>query len=168
MRERRRKGNMGGLMVLLLFTVFAVCVLSVLLTGAQSYRDLTARDQESYERRTAAQYLTTKVRQHDAAGMVFVGEFQTMSPDSQGDTLCLKEQIDGAIYYTCIYCHDGYVRELFAQPEIGFSPEDGEKILPAQSVAFCMEDGRLTAEVEHLNGQKDRIVLNLRSGEVAS
>ena len=35
---------MGGLLVLLLLGVFAVCVLSVLLTGAEGYRRLTERD----------------------------------------------------------------------------------------------------------------------------
>ena len=35
MRERERKPDMGGLLVLLLLGVFAVCVLSVLLTGAE-------------------------------------------------------------------------------------------------------------------------------------
>lgn len=50
---------MGGLLALLLLLVFAVCVLSVLLTGADTYQTLTRRDQDSYDRRTAAQYLAT-------------------------------------------------------------------------------------------------------------
>lgn len=56
---------MGGLLALLLLLVFAVCVLSVLLTGAGTYQTLTRRDQDSYDRRTAAQYLATRVRQAD-------------------------------------------------------------------------------------------------------
>ena len=41
---------MDGVFVLLLFCVFAVCVLSVLLTGAGAYRRLTERDRVSYDR----------------------------------------------------------------------------------------------------------------------
>lgn len=44
MRERTGKTNMGSLLALLLLLVFAVCVLSVLLTGADTYQALTKRD----------------------------------------------------------------------------------------------------------------------------
>ncbi len=48
---------MGSLLALLMLLVFAVCVLSVLLTGADTYQALTKRDQDSYDRRTAAHIL---------------------------------------------------------------------------------------------------------------
>lgn len=80
---------MGGLLALLLLLVFAVCVLSVLLTGADTYQTLTRRDQDSYDRRTAAQYLATRVRQADRADGVAVADFQGC------DALELTETIDG-------------------------------------------------------------------------
>ena len=75
MRQHSRKHDLGSLLVLLLFAVFAVCILSVLLTSADTYRRLSGRDQGSYDRRTAAQYITTKVRQADRQGAVSVRSF---------------------------------------------------------------------------------------------
>lgn len=61
MREKRVKHHIDGLVALLLFGVFAACVLVVLLTGADAYRRLTERDQAAYERRTGVQYIATRV-----------------------------------------------------------------------------------------------------------
>ena len=58
MKENKRKAD--AVLVLLLFGVFAVCILSVLLTGADAYRRLAERDEMSYDRRIAGQYLTTR------------------------------------------------------------------------------------------------------------
>ena len=63
MREQNTKLHMSALLPLGVFALFAVCVLSVLLTGAKVYKGLAQRDQDSYQRRTGAQYLATRVRQ---------------------------------------------------------------------------------------------------------
>lgn len=44
MKKQLGKHQMDGLLVLVLFSVFAGCVLSVLLTGAGAYRRLAERD----------------------------------------------------------------------------------------------------------------------------
>lgn len=75
MKRRGIQHHLDGLLALLLFGVFTVCVLSVLLTGARAYRRLTVRDQASYSRRTCAQYITTRVRQADCLGGVTVEPF---------------------------------------------------------------------------------------------
>lgn len=159
---------MSGILVLVLFAVFTVCVLSVLLTGADSYQTLTKRDQASYDRRTAAQYITTKIRQNDSSHMLFVGDFESVLPRDQGNTLYLTEMVDGEEYCTRLYCHDGYIRELFSTSEGYFSFEAGEKVLPAQSIHFSMNDGFVTVELEHSDGEMEQFVLTLRSMEVAA
>ena len=63
MREQNTKLHMSALLPLVVFALFAVCVLSVLLTGANVYQRLTQRDRDSYQRRTGAQYLATRGRQ---------------------------------------------------------------------------------------------------------
>ncbi len=45
MKKRTTQHHIDGLAALLLFGIFAVCVLMVLLTGANAYRRLTERDQ---------------------------------------------------------------------------------------------------------------------------
>ena len=75
MKKRPIQHQLNGLMALLLFGVFAACVLAVLLTGASAYRRLTQRDQEAYLRRTCVQYLATRVRQADSRDRVSVESF---------------------------------------------------------------------------------------------
>ena len=48
---------MDTLLALLLFGLFSVCVLAVLLTGADAYRRLTQRDRLAFDSRTCTQYV---------------------------------------------------------------------------------------------------------------
>lgn len=165
----KKRTHISDLLALLLLGVFAACVLAVLLSGAGAYRRLTGRDDAAYDRRTAAQYLTTRVRQADAAGMVSVRDFTGSEPAVSGDTLVLTEVIDGTAYATLVYCHDGYLRELFSDGSWESAPEDGEKVLEAQALAFTQgEDGLLTVEITAPDGAVDRLFLTLRSGEEAT
>lgn len=163
MRNKPIKHHTDGLLVLLLFGIFAACVLLVLLLGADAYRGLTERDRSAYDRRTTAQYIATKVRQGDAAGSVEVSGFDGQAG---GEVLLLREAIDGTEYITRVYYHDGYIRELFSDAGAALSPEDGEKILEVGGLTFGWTvSGALEAEITYAQGEADRIVLALRSGE---
>lgn len=157
MKEPKRKAD--TVLVLLLFGVFAVCILSVLLTSADAYRRLADRDEMSYDRRVASQYLSTRVRQSDVAGGVAVESFDGV------DALVLREEIDGAAYEARVYCYDGYLRELFAESGVDFAAEDGEKILAAESMTLELEEQTITAEITDPTGQVQTLTLYLRSGE---
>ena len=76
MKKRLVKHHLDGLIALLLFGVFAVCVLVVLLTGADAYRRLTQRDEAAYDRRVCAQYMATRLRQADSFEGVAIEDFQ--------------------------------------------------------------------------------------------
>ena len=160
MREHTKEFHINGILVLVLFGVFSVSILLVLLSGAEAYRRLTNRGQESYVARTVPQYITTKVRQADETGRISVGAI------GGTQTLELKEEIDGTMYVTRIYCHDGYLRELFSAEAITLKPEDGEQIMPAEEVEFVLQDGMLKVMVLT---ETDRLFLRLalRSQEVA-
>ena len=162
MNMKQNKGKIDALIVLLLFGVFAVCILSVLLTGADAYQRLSQRDQTSYDSRTAAQYLTTRVRQADRLGDVTVEDF------GGADALVFTEEIDGAVYRTTVYCYDGYLRELFADGEEIFLPEDGEKILQAQDLTLTLTGQILQAELTDPAGEVQDLTLYLRSREGAA
>ena len=159
MRQKRGKGNIAGLAALLLFGVFAVCVVLVLLTGADAYRGLTRRDQSVYSRRTVAQYLTTRVRQADRAGQIAAGQF------GGGDALLLEEEIDGILFVTRVYYYDGAIRELFSFADETFEPRDGEEILPAQGLELALNGQVLTASIVNADGSVQELTLFLRSGE---
>lgn len=156
MKRQGTKHHMDGLLMLLLFGVFAVCVLIVLLTGARAYRGLTDRDRAAYDRRTCVQYIATKVRQGDLTGGVTVEPF--------GDTaaLCLK---DPEGFITRLYCFDGYLMELYTFADGALEPQDGERIMPLAGLELTLEDGLLTAELQAGEGVTDTLRLSLRSEE---
>ena len=158
MKKLLKQSNTDSVLALLLLAVFAVCVLIVLLTGADSFRSLSDRDQASFNRRTTAQYITTRLHQSDRSGGVYLEEF--------GGTTALtcREEIDGEQYLTRVYFHEGYICELFCSVEYNLSPEDGEKVLPAQSLTFREENGFITAVITDAGGEKACVSAALRSG----
>lgn len=167
MEKEMVKSHMDGVFVLLGTGVFAVCILLVLLSGADTYRKLARRDASSYDRRICCEYVAAKVRHADAAGCVWVGDFSG-APSQQGDTLVLTEQVDGTTYLTRIYYYDGWVRELYSAEGGSFSPEDGDAVLEARSLAFTLRAGLLTVETVDGSGDFSELCLALRSGEGGS
>lgn len=149
-----KKNNLTGVLVLLVFAVFMVSVLMVLLTGADLVRGMTERDQRSYDRRTVAQYLTTRVRQGDQAGAVFAAD---------PGTLVFREEISGTTYETRVYCHEGYLREMFCETGYDLAPEFGETILPMEDFQVCLEDTLLRIQLEMPDGSGEALALHLRS-----
>ena len=162
MKTGQNKRKVDNLLVLLLFSVFAVCILSVLLTGADVYQGLASRDRESYDQRTAAQYLTTRVRQADRLGSVSIRRFEGQ------DTLVFTEVIEGDAYETLVYCYGGYLRELFAAADGSFLPEDGEKVLAAQELSIRQDGQLLGMELTNSAGEVQVLNLYLRSGKGAA
>ena len=162
MKERTRKSNIDGLPVLLLFAVFMVLILLVLLTGADVVQKLSARDQASYDGRTAVQYITTKVRQADRTGGVSVCDFAGC------DALVFAEEYDGVRYETLIYCYDGAIRELFAEAGTEQEPAYGEPVLTAQELEIRDQGPNLQVELRLAAGRTETMLLHIRSGEGAA
>lgn len=156
--RQNAKRHMDGLVALVLFGVFAACVLMVLLTGAQAYQRLTDRDQASYERTTCAQYLAARVRQADRLGRVSVEEFGGVS------ALCLAEE---GGYLTRVYCYDGYLMELYTSAGTNLAPEDGERLMETAGLDLSLEGGLLEMTITGPEGTEDQLCLSLRCGEGA-
>lgn len=159
MNREERKTKIGSALALLLFGIFAVCVLAVLLGGANVYRNLTERGTSGHDDRTAVQYLTTRVRQADAADSLRVESFDGL------DALVASEEIDGEWYETRIYCHNGYIRELFAAAQSDLVPEDGNPVIPAAELSVEKSGAQLQMEILSTDGSVQRLVLFLRSGK---
>jgi len=122
--DRRENSSVSALSALVLLCVFAVGILFVLLGGARGYSRLIERDSQSYDRRTCAQYMVTKLRQSHCADCVELGSF------GEGDALILRQQEKGESYLTRIYCHEGWLMELFCAENAPLEASDGEKIMP--------------------------------------
>lgn len=155
MKKREIQHHMDSLGALLLFGVFAVCVLAVLLTGARAYGRLTQRDAEAYDRRTVLQYVATRVRQADALDGVAVEEFLGVS------ALVLQE----GEYETRIYCYEGYLMELYVSREDPLGPADGERIMALEALELSLEGGLLSIAATDEAGEESSLLLSLRSGE---
>lgn len=159
MKRKTIQHHMDALIALLLFGLFAVCVLAVLLTGADAYRRLTTRDRAAFDQRTAVQYLTTRVRQADTAAGVAVESFDGVT------ALKLDAQSD---YPTWLYCYDGQLMELYCYFEERPGPEDGSPLMELEGLEVTLEDGLLTLRVAQAGREADTLLLSLRSGEGAA
>lgn len=153
----KNRGKTESLLALLLLGLFAVCILLVLLSGTEIYRGLTERSRTGYEERTAAQYLATRLRQGDATHSIRVEDFGGV------DALVLSQDLEGVIYETRVYCSGGYLRELFSRVGTPCGPEDGESILPTESLNMTLTDGLLQAEIIFSDSSIRRVTLALRS-----
>lgn len=156
MKKHQTQHHIDTLAALLLFGVFAVSILAVLLTGAGAYRRLVRRDRADYARRTAVQYVATRVRQADSLDLIAVEDFQGVT------ALVLREE---GGYATRIYCHEGYIKELYAAEEDLLVPWDGEIILAARGLDLSLDGGLLTVTAADEDGVESTLVLSLRSGE---
>ena len=159
MRQKPIQHHIDALAALLLFGVFAVCVLAVLLTGADAYRRLTQRDQLAYDRRTCVQYVATRVRQADSQGGVTV--------ERSGDTDLLVLGA-GEEYVTYVYCYEGWLMELYTWSGEPMVPSDGWQLIEMEDMKLSMEDGLLTVDITSPQGEEDHLLLTLRSGEGAA
>ena len=146
-------------MVLLLFGVFAVCILSVLLSGTGIYNRLTQRDAEAFDARSAVQYLATRVHQAEGADGVSLRPME-----GGGDMLVIAQNIDLVGYETVLYCAEGWLCELFVEADSDLELEAGEKILPASRLEGHMENSLLTLAVTDPTGEHT-VRLLLRGGE---
>ena len=146
----KNHAKLTDLFALLVFVIFAICLLAVLLSGARSYETVVQRGEESFKGRTAAQYVTTRVRQ---AGGVAVADFFGC------DALAITETIGEETYLTRVYCYDGYLRELYCPEGAALQPRDGEKLIPMDAMYLSVDDGILRVQLDgqelllHLDGK---------------
>ena len=159
MKRRTMEYHIDGLIALLLFGVFAACLMAVLFTGANAYRRLTFRNNMFYENRTCAQYMTVKVRQMNDPRAVEIESF------GEGDALVFPE----GEYVTRVYYYDGYLMGLYSEKNSALGPEDGEKVMEAGGLKLSLEDGMLLITITDREGTGEDLMLSLYDeGEVAA
>lgn len=159
MRKNTGKSSISALAALSVFALFTACVLCVLLSGAGVYRRLVNGGQEHYARRTCTQYIAARVQQCESAAHLRTEHF------GAGDALVISEEIGGEVYLTRVYCHEGWLMELFAHAEGEFAPGDGEKLLPAQGMSCEVNSGLLEVTVADAAGAQRKLIFALRGAE---
>ncbi len=162
MKTKTKKIDISSVTPFVLFAFFAICVMVVLLLGAKLYRAQTQRDLIGYNQRTVSQYISTRLRQSDKYDSYFVADFNDKLPKSDGNAFFFTETINGAEYYTCIYCHDGYLYELFAAKNDAWEIDAGERILQVKSVSFINEGKNIKVNITHTDDRLQTLIINLR------
>ena len=159
MKQETKERSISALGALVLLLVFSVGILSAILGGAGVYRRLDRQNREAADRRTAALYLTNKVRQ--APGPVETARFG----DCQA--LLIYETAESGRFVTRIYCHEGWLMELFSAEDGEFSPEDGEKVLPLAGLSVDLTEGLLRLQLTDAQGVEETLLLSSRYREEA-
>ena len=142
----------------LLFFLFACCMFFVLISGAKSYKNVTAVMEEQFSINTCISYVTAKVRHYDSEGAVIIGKI------GDTDALLLKEMIDGEEYLTYLYCYDDSLMELFCSADMEVYPIEGQKIMELDSLELSTEDDLIHFSCEINEKQASTSVL-LQSGK---
>ncbi|MBE6883696.1 MAG: DUF4860 domain-containing protein [Ruminococcaceae bacterium] len=164
MKTKITRTDFSKLAPLFLFTVFSVFIAVILLGGAKVYRAQITRDRTDYDHRTISQYLVTRIHQNDAADAWFISDFDLSEPSDSGSTICFAEMIDGEKYYTRIYCHEGYLRELFTVADSSvFAPADGQQILPLENLFFRRDSQNIVLDITFEDGTSQTLYLTFRS-----
>lgn len=170
MREGTRQNRISALAALLLLAAFAASILLVLLTGAGAYRRLVDRDEADFSRRTAAQYIATRVRQNDTGDGGNWENAVTVEYFQGAYCLTLREWNNGYLsdYVTRLYYHDGSLWELYTSTDIEAELTDGERVMDLKNMTLALEDGLLEAVLTMPDGETQTVRLALRSGEVVA
>ena len=148
------KHHIEAMAALLLFALFALCILAVLFSGVRVFSRLDSRDAAAFDRRGIEGYISTKLRQSDLSGGISIED---------GVLILAAEQS----YESRVYFHEGYLYEIFTRSDVETRPEDGEKLLPAESLVMSLENGLFRAEIVY-DGRESEVLYVLRSGEEAA
>lgn len=159
METRSKNHSIDSLFSFLLLLIF--CLFTLILSGMGStiYRNGTAYLNENYSSRTAAAYVTEKVRQHDEADAVFMTSVEELP------ALAFRDTINGETFITYVYFCDDALRELMLPedrpPEaamgsrivelsdLTIEPVAGTNLL---SVTAVGAEGNKISELVHVSG----------------
>ena len=145
----------------LLFFLFACCMFFVLISGAKSYKNVTAVMEEQFSVNTCISYITAKVRHYDSEGAVTTGKI------GDTDALLFRETIQGEEYLTYLYCYDDNLMELFCSTDMEMMPYDGQQIMKLDSLELSAEDNMIHFSCE-INGNQANASVYLQSGKEAN
>lgn len=144
--------------VMALLILFAATTFALVLIGAKHYRQVTNNMTTNHDNRTAASYLTEKIRQNDCEEAIALCTIQDTPALS-----FLTTEADVS-YITYIYFYDGYLRELVVTESSVFSLSSGQPIVALGDIHFSMQNANLIrAEINDLQGNTQTIYIPLHA-----
>ena len=154
----KRSTGAGTIAALTLACVFGVTMLLSLATGAGVYQRVADRVERSARQRVGLAYITAKIHAYDAEGGVRAGRFGDV------DAVFLTQELEGVVYETALYVHEGWMKEVLYEQGWNMSPADGTAVTEAQSLAVESGDGLLTLTYIDPEGRTETARLMIRSG----
>ena len=153
----RRRGLMESVALLVLCALFFILAVAAIATGVSAYNGTSQVIEDSNTYRTVLAYLSNQVRRGDSVGNIEVGRL------FDSGALMIYETIDEWEYVTYIYCHDGFLRELFIEKGLEFEAEAGNELIPLEKVYFGVTaDGQIMAAFT--NGDEgEHMLITVRS-----
>jgi hypothetical protein len=132
--DTRGHGGANFAVSLTLFTVFALALTLVLLTGAAAFREISEESEARFNERTPLLFMANRLYAADAVQIVEIGESGTPA-------LLIREEF-ADVY---IYLYDGYLREHLTF-DAGIPPRRldlGFELVRVDSIAFVAESPTL-------------------------
>lgn len=152
-----RSHSVQALLCLLLYGLFALLSLLLVLIGARVYQGITDGAQARSSWRASLSYVANKVRAADGAGRIRLTE-------EDGATVLMLGQGDGTVRYeTCIYYHDGALRELLQRADTAFSPDKGEPVVALEDFTIREEGPGLLVLEARAGGETHAVHVALRA-----
>ena len=140
-----------------LFCVFALSALAVTVAGAGLYQKTADQSAEEYSLYTGLSYIEQKVRACDTSGNIYVEKTE------MGDTLCLRQEINGDSYLTYIYVNDGKLMEFFTREDAQADLSGGTSLLDVTSMELEESGGILRLTITEPGGKAETLLLSLHS-----
>lgn len=125
-----RRHAVDILFTLALFCVLAASSILVMVMGVHVYQGIAQRMSTNFDLRTSLTYISTKLRQNDTAGAIYVTDFGGQ------EALALDQTVGDSVYRTLIYQYNGSLCELFAAKDVECLPEDGQPIMDIERFTF--------------------------------
>lgn len=158
-QEKRGKRHAVDLLFsLALFCVFAASLLMVSATGSQVYENIAQDMENNYTLRTSLSYVTEKLRQNDASGVISLAEI------AGEPAVVLEMMYNDVLYQTWIYEYEGKLRELFTRKGNNIFPEDGQALMEIRDFSIeAVKDNLYQITIINKGGKTENLLFSIRS-----
>lgn len=162
MEVKQQKHIIDILFVLTLFGLFALSAIFLISVGADVYSKTVEHMDESFDARTSMAYITEKIRQSDKSSSLSVELWENR------DAIIITTQNADMNYYTYLYEHDGFLKELMVREDIPLGPEAGVKILPVTDFTLTpINDKLMNCQISVKEDQTYDLWISVHSGGIA-
>ncbi|MBQ8596848.1 MAG: DUF4860 domain-containing protein [Lachnospiraceae bacterium] len=163
MEVKQQKHIIDILFVLTLFGLFALSAIFLISVGADVYSKTVDHMDENFDTRTSMAYVTEKIRQSDKENAISIGLLEGQ------DAIIITTHISDTNYYTYLYEHDGYLKELMVREGIELGPEAGQNILAVSDFSVTqINDKLMNCQISINEEQTYDLLISVHAGGIAN